>query len=130
MANQLLRDTDIFDMTNSLEIRVPFVDHVLVEYLAGISVEYKLNKDTPKKFLIKALHCELPRATMDRPKMTFALPFDLWLREELKDFMEESLFNSTIFNHNYVKDLWADFLGQRVDWARPWALVVLGKFLN
>jgi len=130
MANQLLRDTDVFGMTHSLEVRVPFVDHVLVELLAKIPVSYKLNSSTPKRLLIKALNSELSPEIVNRPKMGFTFPFDLWLRNELKDFVEESLFSSSIFNHNIVRNLWSDFLNHRIHWSRPWAIAVLGRFLN
>jgi len=130
LTNQLLRDTDVFGMTHSLEVRVPFVDHTLVELLAKIPVRYKLNGSTPKGLLIKALNSELPPAIVNRPKMGFTFPFDIWLKNELKDFMEESLFNSPIFNHNFVKNLWTDFLNHRIHWSRPWSIAVLGRFLN
>ncbi len=130
MANQLLRDADVFGMTHSLEVRVPFVDHTLVELLARIPASYKCNSSLSKGQLIKALNSELPPAIVNRPKMGFTFPFDIWLKNELKDFMEESLFNSPIFNHNFVKNLWKDFLNHRIHWSRPWAIAVLGRFLN
>ena len=128
MANQLLRDTDVFGMTHSLEVRVPFVDHTLVELLARIPVGYKYNGSLSKGQLIKALNHVFPQEIANRPKMGFTFPFDLWMRNELKDFMEESLLNSPIFNHNFAKNLWCDFLNHRAHWSRPWACVVLGEW--
>lgn len=130
MANQLLRDTDVFGMAHSLEVRVPFVDHILVELLAKIPVSYKYNGNHPKSLLIKALNHGFPLEVAHRHKMGFTFPFDLWMRKELRDFMEESLFSSPIYNYNLVKNLWSGFLNHRVHWARLWALTVLGRFLN
>lgn len=74
---------------------------------------------------------------MDQPtvdgvnaKMTLTLPFDLWLKGELRGFIEESLFGSSIFKRHFVRRFWADSLKQGANWPKPWALTVLGRFLN
>ncbi len=72
MANQLLRDTDVFSMAHSLEVRVPFVDHTLVELLAKIPARYKTIY--PKRLLIKVLNNKLPDEIVHRPKMGFTFP--------------------------------------------------------
>ena len=87
MSNQLLRDTDVFSMAHSLEVRVPFVDHRVIECIAKIPPKYKVGK-TPKRLLIKALGNKLPREIVYRKKQGFVFPFDLWMREELKEFIE------------------------------------------
>ncbi|TET73468.1 MAG: asparagine synthase (glutamine-hydrolyzing) [Candidatus Aminicenantes bacterium] len=130
MANQLLRDTDVFSMAHSLEIRVPFVDHTLVELLANIPIRYKANKDMPKRLLIKALNCNLPDEIVHRPKMGFTFPFDLWMRRELRGFIEERLNASTIFNRNFTRRLMEDFCDHRVHWSRVWGCVVLNHWFE
>ena len=90
MSNQLLRDTDVFSMAHSLEIRVPFVDHKVIELVAKIPSKYKVGK-TPKRLLTKALGNKLPKEIIYRKKQGFVFPFDLWMREELKEFIEEKL---------------------------------------
>jgi asparagine synthase (glutamine-hydrolysing) len=130
MRNQLLRDTDVFSMAHSLEVRVPFVDHKLVELLAKISVKYKAKKDTPKMLLIKALNKKLPEEIIFRPKMGFTFPFDLWLRKELKNIVVEKLNKSHIFNSAYRDRLLKDYFDNRLHWSKIWTCFVLSNWLE
>ena len=130
MRNQLLRDTDVFSMAHSLEVRVPFVDHILVELLAKISVKYKAKKDTPKMLLIKALNKKLPEEIIFRPKMGFTFPFDLWLRKELKNIVVEKLNKSHIFNLAYRERLLKDYFDNRLHWSKIWTCFVLSNWLE
>lgn len=130
MANQLLRDTDVFSMTHSLEVRVPFVDHTLIELLAKLPVGYKIKKDMPKRLLIKALNNKLPDEIVHRPKMGFTFPFDLWMRNELKGFIEERLNNSSAFKKSYITKLLDGFYNHKVHWSRVWSLLVLTHWLS
>ncbi len=83
MANQLLKDTDFMSMRHSIEARVPFLDHVLVEYISSLPVSLKLTA-RPKELLISAMGRDLPREVWDRPKMGFAFPLGNWLSLDLK----------------------------------------------
>jgi asparagine synthase (glutamine-hydrolysing) len=130
MSNQLLRDTDVFSMTHSLEVRVPFADHQLVELLARIPVKYKFGKDVPKGLLIKALNNKLPEEIIHRPKMGFTFPFNLWMRNELKGLIEERLNSSTVFNSHFIKGLLNGYSGNRVHWSRVWGCFVLSHWLE
>ena len=130
MANQLLRDTDVFSMAHSLEVRVPFVDHTLVELLAKLPVRYKAKKDMPKRMLIKALNNKLPNEIVHRPKMGFTFPFDLWIRNELKELTEEKLNGTSVLNKPYVTKLLKNFYNHKVHWSRVWSLLVLSHWLN
>tara|TARA_B100000315_G_scaffold36538_1_gene31228 strand:- start:18648 stop:20504 length:1857 start_codon:yes stop_codon:yes gene_type:complete len=130
MCNQLLRDTDVFSMAHSLEVRVPFADHILVELLAKISVKYKAKKDIPKMLLIKALNKKLPEEIIFRPKMGFTFPFDLWLRKELKDIVVGKLSKSHIFNSAYRERLLKDYFDNRLHWSKIWACFVLSNWLE
>jgi len=128
MSNQLLRDTDVFSMAHSLEIRVPFVDHKVIELVAKIPSKYKVGK-TPKRLLTKALGNKLPKEIVYRKKQGFVFPFDLWMREELKEFIEEKLINST-FDEKIIKKLLKDFYDRKVHWSKIWSLVVLGEWMG
>ena len=130
MANQLLRDTDVFSMTHSLEVRVPFVDHTLVELLAKLPVRYKAKKDISKRLLVKALNNKLPNEIVHRPKMGFTFPFDLWIRNELKELTEEKLNGTSVLNKPYVTKLLKNFYNHKVRWSRVWSLLVLSQWLN
>jgi asparagine synthase (glutamine-hydrolysing) len=103
LHNQLLKDTDFMSMRHSIEVRVPFLDHPLVEYLSGLPPEAKLNigkSDLPnidvnvrrsdfhsrlKPLLAAAVGDILPQEIFLRPKMGFTFPFQKWLREK-QDF--------------------------------------------
>ncbi|HXD92161.1 MAG TPA: asparagine synthase (glutamine-hydrolyzing), partial [Bacteroidia bacterium] len=90
MQNVLLRDTDQMSMASALEVRVPFLDYKLVEYVLGVSDKHKY-PHTPKKLLTDSLQDLLPSEIMNRKKMGFVLPWQLWMKNELKQFCEENL---------------------------------------
>jgi len=129
MANQLLRDTDVFSMTHYLEVRVPFVDHLLVELLAKLPAKLKAKKDLPKRLLVKAMGDSLPDDIVKRRKMGFTLPFDLWLRNELKDYVREKLNGSSFFDKLQITKLLNAFDNRDVHWSRVWSCVVLEHWL-
>ena len=133
MQNILLRDTDQMSMAHALEVRVPFLDYKLVEYVLSIPDKYKQNNEI-KKLLIDSLGDMLPPEIYNRPKMGFVLPWKNWLKNELKDFCIEklnSLSNRKSFNKITIDKLWNDFLLNEptVSWSRIWLLVVLECWL-
>ncbi len=134
MQNILLRDTDQMGMAHALEVRVPFMDHKLVEYVFGVSDKMKY-PTTPKKLLTDALEDLLPEEIMNRPKMGFTFPLEIWMKHEMKSFCEaniEKLSQREYFNANEIKNLWAKFLegDKRISWSRLWTLVVLENWLE
>lgn len=134
MQNVLLGDADQMSMASALEIRVPFIDYTLVEYVLGVPDKYK-NPTTPKKLLVDALGDLLPAEIVNRPKMGFTFPWKDWMKNELKSFCEQrinSLAKRKPFNGTGVIKLWTDFLKDdpRVTWSRIWYLVVLENWLQ
>ncbi len=83
MVNTLLRDTDVASMANSLEVRVPFLDHKLVEFVARLPKDAKYRPEVPKSLLVEAMGDLLPEEVVGQPKRTFTLPWDVWLRGPL-----------------------------------------------
>lgn len=79
MQNQLLKDSDFMAMAHSVEIRVPFVDNLVIEHVAGIVPEVKLRGKFNKQLLIDALADKLPPVVYERRKMGFSFPFQQWL---------------------------------------------------
>jgi asparagine synthase (glutamine-hydrolysing) len=130
MANQLLRDTDTFSMVHSLEVRAPFVDHILVELLARIPDRHKIGGQAPKPLLIKALGNRLPLSVVRRRKQGFVFPFETWLKNGLRAFTEATLDTAPYLNRPYVHSLLRGFLGGRVHWSRVWSLIVLNHWLE
>ena len=80
---------DQMSMAASLESRVPFLDHELVEFAAGLPTDLKLRGLTTKRVLRLAMSGRLPRRIITRRKMGFPTPMDVWLRGEFTHLLEE-----------------------------------------
>lgn len=134
MQNVLLRDADQMSMAVALEVRVPFLDYKLVEFVLGVKDEYKY-PHTPKKLLVDSLGDLLPNDIVNRPKMGFTLPWKDWLKNELRDFCEENIvqFSKRAFvNREAVLLIWNRFLNNdpKITWSRVWHIVVLNNWIN
>ena len=134
LQNVLLRDTDQMSMAHALEVRVPFLDHELVEFVLGVNDQQKF-PHTPKQLLVESLGDLLPREIVDRPKMGFTLPWEHWMKTALRSFCEArltALGKRSEFNEQGVQALWQRFLGgdKRITWSRVWYLVVLADWIE
>lgn len=134
MQNVLLRDTDQMSMAHALEIRVPFLDYELVEYVMGLPDNYKIPV-TPKKLLVDALGEMLPPEIVNRPKMGFTLPWKNWLKTDFRALCEENLKllgQNPHFNAEEINSLWQRFLKDDpfITWSRIWYLVVLQRWIT
>ncbi|MCJ8166343.1 asparagine synthase (glutamine-hydrolyzing) [Pontibacter sp. E15-1] len=134
MQNTLLRDTDQMSMAHALEVRVPFLDYELVEYVLGVPDKFKY-PTSPKKLLTDALGELLPMDIINRPKMGFILPYQDWLKNELFDFADEKIKNlgkRDVLNAAVLQSLWKRFLAgdPSVTWSRVWYLIVLENWLE
>lgn len=127
LQDQLLKDTDVMSMAHSVEVRVPFLDHRLVEYAVGLPARIKLAGARPKPLLLAALGDVLPSETWDRPKMGFTLPFAPWLRRRAPELRARSLEGGCL-GRKAVERVWDGFEAGRLHWSRAWALVVLARF--
>lgn len=86
-----LRKTDRLGMWHSLEVRVPFLDHKVVEFAATIPAKYKLKRWEKKHILIKALEGIIPQSILKRRKQGFSIPLSQWLRGPLRELMRATL---------------------------------------
>ncbi len=134
MQNVLLRDSDQMSMAHALEIRVPFLDHRLVEYVLSLHDDVKF-PNTPKQLLTESFADLLPKEVINRPKMGFTFPWPVWMRGELKHFCEENieaLQQIELLDSQEVKNLWTRFLNNDpfITWSRIWPLVVLGHWIK
>jgi len=135
MLNTLLRDSDVMSMSQGLELRVPFIDHQLAKAVLALPGKWKLN-GTPKKLLVDALQGSLPDEIVHRPKRGFTLPFEHWMREELRAEIEPVLNPKRIcmgpladfLKGNTVERVWQQFLARKTSWTRPWSLYVLQRW--
>jgi len=87
MKNTLLRDLDVLSMSQSLEVRAPFLDHRLVDWLAKVPGSFKLGGGLNKPLLVRALGRDLPPECVHRPKRGFAFPWKKWLQGALSSEM-------------------------------------------
>jgi asparagine synthase (glutamine-hydrolysing) len=131
LPEDLLVKMDIATMANSLEARVPFLDHQFMEFVAGIPSQLKL-KGSKTKFILKTAFKDLlPDPIFKRKKMGFGVPVSRWFRNELKDYIYEILLDSRTLNRGYFKRegierLLDDHIGLRYDHSgKIWALLFL-----
>jgi asparagine synthase (glutamine-hydrolysing) len=134
MQDVLLRDTDQMSMAHALEVRVPFLDHELVELVLQIpdSIKYP---HSAKQLLVESLGDRLPPEIVRRRKMGFNLPYREWMKGELREFCAarlQALGARPCFRAATIARLWQDLLADRpgVSWSRLWVLVVLEAWLQ
>ncbi len=132
--NVLLKDTDQFSMAHALEVRVPFFDHDLVEYVVQIPDRLKPLTFT-KKLLVDSLHPLLPDEVVFRPKVGFNLPWKVWMKSELSAFCKQQIDNFNergLIPPHLLDRLWHDFSTGKNDylWSRIWIFVVLEDWLE
>jgi len=135
MLNTLLRDSDVMSMSQGLELRVPLIDHELAKTVLALPGKWKLN-GTPKKLLVNSLEGSLPDKIVHRSKRGFTLPFEHWIRQELRSEIETVLTARRInegplaplLKGLEVVRILEAFLRGSVSWTRPWSLYVLQRW--
>jgi asparagine synthase (glutamine-hydrolysing) len=135
LVNTLLRDTDSMSMAHSLEVRVPFLDHELVEFVSQLPESIKLRKSTPKALLIAALSDVLPAEVVNQTKRGFTFPWATWLKGPLKATVEKGLSDfspalAEMLDTSEVREVWSNYLQGHTSWSRPWSLYVLNEWVK
>jgi asparagine synthase (glutamine-hydrolysing) len=125
LHDQLLRDTDVLGMAHSIEVRVPYVDHTLVELVARIPVEQKRRPRVNKPLLVDAVHEPFVTNLSRAKKRGFSLPMDRWMRRYANE-LEETALRAEFLERETVRAFWRAFRQGRLHWSRAWALTVLG----
>lgn len=124
----LLMRVDKVTMSESLEARVPFLDHRLVEFTMDIPMEWKARGGVPKYLLKKAAEGIIPDETIYRQKRGFGAPMSNWLKSEFGEFVEKSILSSGLvergyFNEQHIRRLCAEHRrGRRENAAQIWVL--------
>jgi asparagine synthase (glutamine-hydrolysing) len=134
MLNTLLRDTDAMSMSHSLEVRVPFLDAPLVEYVLALPENAKRGA-RPKELLIEALGDLLPEEIITQRKRTFTFPWEHWLRGALGKRVAAGLAEwspalESQLSGDFAQAVWQNFLAGRTTWSRPWSLYVLNEWVK
>jgi asparagine synthase (glutamine-hydrolysing) len=131
MRHMLLRDADQMSMAVSLELRVPFLDHNLVEYVLGLPAAEKTRYPPPKGLLVEACRDLIPPSVYQRPKRGFVLPMRTWMLGLLADFVDEGIrevIERGLLPRDFVNGINRAFHHDRLHWTRLWSIVVLGHF--
>jgi asparagine synthase (glutamine-hydrolysing) len=136
LKNILLRDSDIFGMANSLEIRVPFLDLDLIEWAFRLPGDVLLPKGAPLKYLLRKICVEVyGKLPVASSKRGFVIPISAWLQGPLREVMEVSLstlHDSGLLDPTGIDDVQELFRREPNSpaWSRLWALVTLGFWLE
>src|SRR5208283_3266470 len=101
LPDDLLIKADKMTMANSVELRVPLLDHKVLEFAAALPANLKVRRLTTKYLAKKALGSRVPRPILDRRKAGFPVPYESWLRKELRDWVHEILLDQTTTNRGY-----------------------------
>ena len=130
----LLKDTDQMSMAVSLEVREPFFDHDLIEFLLAVPDHIKYPK-FPKSLLVESVSPLLPDEIVHRKKQGFLFPWELWMRRELKSFCEKQIAGLSarqFINGKELQAYWKRFLNNdpSVRWTELWLFIVLGYWLD
>ncbi|MDY6973594.1 MAG: asparagine synthase (glutamine-hydrolyzing) [Thermodesulfobacteriota bacterium] len=134
LPDDMLNKVDRMSMRNSLEVRVPFLDHEVVEFAFQVEGTKKLHRGQTKHILLETFKSILPPAIHSRPKWGFEVPISVWLRKELRFLVNEYLSEDfikkqQIFEYDAVRDLVDSHLAKKRDTSwHIWNLIVFGHW--
>ena len=130
LMDEVMAQVDRASMFHALEVRAPFLDFVLADFVNSLPYSYKIKGFTTKYILKKLMKGKLPQNIIDRPKKGFGIPLTSWLKNELKGFCNEVLNEKDIkvggfFDFDYVRTLKEDhFSGKEDNRKLLWTLLV------
>ncbi len=136
LVDDLLVKADRMGMANSMELRVPFLDTDLVEYVAGLPPRHLRRRGTLKYVLRKAFADVIPPAVRDRGKQGFAVPLPEWFRGPWRGVLHERVLTADArlwewLDRNYVTDRAEAHLEGKIDYSQQlWALLTLETWLQ
>ncbi len=136
LPGDILTKVDRASMAHALEVRVPLLDHKLVEWMAGIQPELKLKGREGKYIFKKALENYLPNDILYRPKMGFAVPLNTWFKGPLKDKVREALLGETmmqcgLFDQEFLRQIVSQHESGMRDYSSAiWSLFMFEAFLK
>jgi asparagine synthase (glutamine-hydrolysing) len=136
LPGDILTKVDRASMAHALEVRVPLLDHQLVEWMAGLPPDMKLKGRVGKYIFKKSLEAYLPDDILYRPKMGFAVPLDAWFKGPLKEKVREALLGETmkqcgLFNQTFIEHMVNLHQSGLKDYSTPiWSLLMFEAFLR
>jgi asparagine synthase (glutamine-hydrolysing) len=136
LPGDILTKVDRASMANSLEVRVPLLDHELVEWIATLPPDMKLRSGEGKFVFKKAPHNILAKEILYRPKMGFAVPLGSWFRGQLRDaaregILSDEMLSSGLFDQKVLTRILDDHAAGLRDYSTIiWALLMFSQFLR
>ena len=123
-------------MHNSLESRSPFLDQKIVNFAQSIPEKYKLSKHSNKIILRSIQKNLIPKELCTYKKIGFGIPMNLWLKNELREWVEDIIYSQTIENYKILNKKvilgrWSEFLNGNDHWGLSiWYICILQSWLN
>jgi len=105
LPNDMLRKVDLMSMANGLEVRVPFLDHRIVDFVFGLPTSSKINNQIRKRILQDTFKDFLPKELYNRPKKGFEVPLLKWFRTSLKSLITDDLLSEKLIEEQQIFDV-------------------------